>query len=212
MMTDFRTLEQGFTFYPGGFVGFTNIDHRTSVQPKNPAVALLGKDSGSIDPLFSLRELLDDAIIIYCSGVQANVEKVVTLRTTIDSYEEALKQANANLASVTTSSERDEIVRSIEIFTNKLEEQSRHMAWVKSSVFTKERQTYVYKLLRVVLDTLRLASTEGNLFTFVPEHYISTLINLNWLIVNQMHPTVASDNLPGLLYRNSEIIQMRWIC
>ncbi|XP_021964522.1 E3 ubiquitin-protein ligase RNF123 isoform X2 [Folsomia candida] len=207
MMTDFRTLEQGFTFYPGGFVGFTNIDHRTSVQPKNPAVALLGKDSGSIDPLFSLRELLDDAIIIYCSGVQANVEKVVTLRTTIDSYEEALKQANANLASVTTSSERDEIVRSIEIFTNKLEEQSRHMAWVKSSVFTKERQTYVYKLLRVVLDTLRLASTEGNLFTFVPEHYISTLINLNWLIVNQMHPTVASDNLPDLAHLLSQVAE-----
>lgn len=67
MLTDFRSLvaEQGFTFYPGGFLGFANFEHRTGVQPQNPAVALLGKDFGSMDVQFSLRELLDDAIIIF---------------------------------------------------------------------------------------------------------------------------------------------------
>lgn len=170
MMTDFRNLDQqGFTFYPGGFVGFASMEHRTGTQPNNPAVALLGKDSGAIDNLFSLRELLDDAIIVYCSGVQSNVEKVASLRATIESYEEALTQANSNLLTATNSEEREEIVRSIEIFTNKLEEQSRHMAWVKGAVFTKERQNQIYKLLKVVLNTLRLASAEGNLFTFVPD-------------------------------------------
>jgi hypothetical protein len=95
--TDFRNMDQGFTFYPGGFVGFATMEHRTTgVQPQNPAVTLLGKDSGSIDSLFSLRyfylkyiyilklifnrELLDDAIIIFNSGVQSNVEKVVSFK------------------------------------------------------------------------------------------------------------------------------------
>jgi|SRR5665811_1993644 len=78
MLTDFRSLiaDQGFTFYPGGFLGFTNFEHRSGVQPQNPAVALLGKDCGSVDATFSLRELLDDAIIIFIAGVQSNVEKV----------------------------------------------------------------------------------------------------------------------------------------
>jgi len=69
----------------------------------------------------------------------------------MDEYEEALDKATKNLNSTQSEHERSEILRSIEIFTSKLDEQARHLAWVKSAVFTTERQTFVYQLIKSVL-------------------------------------------------------------
>jgi len=80
MIADFRSLlqtgEGGFQFFPGGYMGHS-MEQRNSVQPHNPAVALIGKESGAMDPKASLIELLDDTIIVYCCGVQRNIEKVI---------------------------------------------------------------------------------------------------------------------------------------
>ncbi|CAL8088738.1 unnamed protein product [Orchesella dallaii] len=203
MLADFRNFiaqgERGFTYFPGGFVGFGGMEHRNAIQLHNPAVALLGKESGMMDVRASLRELLDNAIIIYSCGVQRHVEKVVGLRNTMEEYVKALDRANTSLNSASISEEeRTELVKSVEIFTNKLDEQARHIAWVKSAVFTKERQIFVYQLLKTVLATLKSSTSEGVLFAFVPEHYISTLINLTWFLLTQMHPTVPHSSLVGL--------------
>lgn len=116
----------------------------------------------------------------------------------MEDYVKALDRANASLKNPSLGEhERAEIQKSIDIFTVKLEEQARHIAWVKSAVFTKERQEHVFQLLKTVLATLKSSSAEGPLFTFVPEHYISTLINLTWCLLTQMHPTVSLESLPG---------------
>lgn len=199
MLTDFRNLiaqgEHGLSYFTGGMFG---MDNRNSVTPHNPAVALLGKDCGTMDVRASLRELLDDVIIIYSCGVKRHIEKVVGLRNTMEDYVKALNRANDALQSDSLlEDERAEIQKSADIFSSKLEDQSRHIAWVKSAVFTKERQLNIYELLKTILATLKSSSTEGPLFTFVPEHYISSLISLSWCLLTQMHPTVSFQSLPG---------------
>jgi len=92
---------------------------------------------------------------------------------------------------------RVELTKSVEIFSQKLQEQSRHMAWVQSGVFTPERQRLAFQLLKVVVKTLKSASAQGILFVFVPEFYITTLIHLTWLLLGQFHPTVPYTDLPG---------------
>lgn len=87
MLTDFRNLiaqgEHGLSYFPGAFFGMGGMEHRTAVTPHNPAVALLGKDSGTMEVRASLRELLDNVIIIYSCGVQRHMEKVnKTIRRT----------------------------------------------------------------------------------------------------------------------------------
>lgn len=83
MFAEFRNLmyprELGFGFpqLQGGLFGSPGMDPRHSVAPHNPAVALLGKESGTMDVRASLRELLDDVIIIYSCGVQRHLEKVI---------------------------------------------------------------------------------------------------------------------------------------
>lgn len=60
---------------PGGMIGFSTFD-RVGARPNNPAVALINRDSGMMDTLTSLRELLDDTVMIFSCGVTRHVEKV----------------------------------------------------------------------------------------------------------------------------------------
>lgn len=116
----------------------------------------------------------------------------------MEDYVKALDRAKAALNNESmVESERTELTKSVDIFSEKLEEQARHIAWVKSAVFTKQRQENVYQLLKTVLATLKSSSEGGPLFTFVPDHYISTLINLTWCLLTQIHPTVSHESLPG---------------
>lgn len=199
MMTDFQNMDTRVTLLPG-FMGFASLANRTTgFIPHNPAASLLGRDKGRMDTIFSLRELLDDAIIIFNAGVSANVEKAVSLRETVRAYETGLDRTINQLSAAILKSSAvvPELQKSSAIFRTKLDEQRRQLAWVQSAVFTDERQTFAYELLKMVLGTLNDASSEGPLFAFVPEHYITTLVNLNWLLLIQMHPTVPYTNITG---------------
>lgn len=122
----------------------------------------------------------------------------------MDEYVKALEGTKASLNKPSISAnERAELLKSIDIFTEKLAEQARHIAWVKSAVFTKERQEAVFQLLKNMLATLQSASAQGPLFTFVPDHYISTLINLTWDLLTHIHPTVPYTSLPSKIYNIS---------
>ena len=76
MISDFRSLINADGGFLPGLMGFTGFEHRQQVLPHNPATALLGRESGSMDVVTSLRELLDDAVIVFCCGVLKHVDKV----------------------------------------------------------------------------------------------------------------------------------------
>ena len=62
--------------FPAGFLGFSAYEHGIGALPQNPAVPLIGRDAEVMDPRTSLRELMDDAIMIFSCGVKPQVEKV----------------------------------------------------------------------------------------------------------------------------------------
>jgi hypothetical protein len=91
-----------------------------------------------------------DVFVYVLYGIQ-----VVGLRRTTEEYAKALDRARVELLKETLSpEERTEVQKSIEIFSAKLEEQARHMAWIQSAVFTVERQQLVFQLLKQLLVTL----------------------------------------------------------
>ena len=121
------------------------------------------------------------------------------LQKLIQEYAKALKAAEETLRLPNVSeAEKAEVRVSAEIFAKKLDEQSRHLAWVQAAVFTPARQQLAFSLLKTVLKTLTAASSQGNLFTFVPELYISALVNLTWLLLTHMNPVVSYTTLPGV--------------
>lgn len=80
----------------------------------------------------------------------------------------------------------------------KLQEHSRIMAWIRAAVYTPEYQENLVWLLRVVLQTLQMASRQENLFSFVPDFYLDVLVELSVALRTYFHPTVPLEEIPGM--------------
>ena len=84
----------------------------------------------------------------------------------------------------------------MKVFDLKLSEQARHMAWVRAAVYTDEKQLQLSWLLKSVLSTLKAASEEGNMFSFVPDFYLEALTDLSLSLRSHVHPTVPIEKIP----------------
>lgn len=69
-----------------------------------------------------------------------------------------------------------------EVLEKELLLKSRQLAWINSSVLTHSKRMDIYWLLRLVLSTLENASASGPLFSFVPDYYIESCLNLCWAV------------------------------
>lgn len=86
----------------------------------------------------------------------------------------------------------------LQTIEHKLEEQSRVlMAWVRGAVYTTEKQADLVWLLRAVLETLELASQQGELFAFVPDFYLETMVELCSALRCYFSPTLPLEELAG---------------
>ncbi|XP_066594474.1 E3 ubiquitin-protein ligase RNF123-like [Prorops nasuta] len=157
---------------------------------------------GTADPVISLLELLDGIILFYHAAVKKQVAKLASLKESISDYIAAIADTKSRLEIVQQNDDIDsqliqtELLRAIEVFTSKLSEHSRHMAWVRAAVFSEEKQTQLTWLLKVVILTLRTASEEGNMFSFVPDFYLDAMSDLFVGIRNHLHPTIPIEGIP----------------
>ncbi|XP_067001612.2 E3 ubiquitin-protein ligase RNF123 isoform X2 [Anabrus simplex] len=177
---------------------------------------------GCLDPEASLIELLDGLVLFYHVAAHKQLAKVSTLRESMTEYMTALAGTKARLrafrnslksSDLSTEDSSEEIVQELEratgVFEQKLSEQARHMSWVRAAVYSPEKQSHLAWLLRVVLNTLKRASQEGQLFSFVPDFYLDSLIELSAALRTYVHPTAAVENIEGyddLLVEISEFL------
>jgi Kip1 ubiquitination-promoting complex protein 1 len=74
---------------------------------------------------------------------------------------------------------------------------------VRAAVFSADKQSHLAWLLRVILQTVKLASKEGQLFAYVPDFYLDSLVEICAALRTYMHPTAPLENIEGtelLLY------------
>ncbi|CAG2053321.1 unnamed protein product [Timema podura] len=142
--------------------------------------------AGNLDAASSLIELLDGL--------------VSTLRDSMADYTSAVASNKSRLSSLSPEDSplvAAELRRATQVFEDKLMEQSRHMAWVRAAVFSPEKQSHLAWLFRVVLQTVKLSSQEGQLFSFVPDFYLEALVELCTALRTYLHPTCPIDNIEG---------------
>ncbi|KAG7203161.1 hypothetical protein KM043_010277 [Ampulex compressa] len=157
---------------------------------------------GPADPVMSLLELLDGIILFYHVAATKQLAKVASVRDSMCEYITAIADTKSRLevAKQNNSPEsqeiQEELLRTVDVFNKKLSEQARHMAWIRAAVYSEEKQTHLAWLLRVVTLTLKNASNEGNMFSFVPDFYLETLADLCVGLRNHVHPTARIENLP----------------
>ncbi|XP_047367555.1 E3 ubiquitin-protein ligase RNF123 isoform X4 [Vespa velutina] len=157
---------------------------------------------GPLDAAVSLLELLDGIILFYHAAARKQVAKLAVLKENISEFEAALSEAKKRLDYIinyedeTSHLIQEELLRSIKVFTKKLSEQARQMAWIRAAVFSEEKLGELAWFLEMLTLTLQKASGEGNMFSFVPDFYLETLSDLCVSIRNHIHPTMPIETIP----------------
>lgn len=153
---------------------------------------------GPAEHFASLIELIDGIILLYHSAAHKQLFKVSVLREKMNKYISALNDTRERLeeAKINHPDAVPQLETSIEAFELKLQEHSRMMAWIRAAVYTPEHQENLVWLLRIVLQTLEMASMRENLFSFVPDFYLDVLVELSVALRTYFHPTVPLEEIP----------------
>ncbi|XP_015440142.1 PREDICTED: LOW QUALITY PROTEIN: E3 ubiquitin-protein ligase RNF123-like [Dufourea novaeangliae] len=158
---------------------------------------------GPLDPSASLLELLDSIILFFHTVAKKHLANVAILRNRMSEYVTALENTKTRLEQIQENKDlesrsiEEELLRTINVFNIKLTEQARYMAWVRAVVYSKEKQLELSWLLRVITLTLKNASKERNLFSFVPEFYLEALSDVCISLRSHIHPTVRIETISG---------------
>uniref|UniRef100_A0ABD2WQJ0 RING-type E3 ubiquitin transferase n=1 Tax=Trichogramma kaykai TaxID=54128 RepID=A0ABD2WQJ0_9HYME len=157
---------------------------------------------GPIDSAVSLYELLDGLIMFYHVSAKKQIAQVSTLREAMGDFIVAMCATKSRLEIIQKTKDEEsqqiesQLMKTIEIFDEKLSELSRHMAWVRAAIYSDENQERLAWLLKIVISTLQSASQSGNLFSFVPEFYLEALGDIVTGLKNHIHPTAPLENIP----------------
>ncbi|XP_068976365.1 E3 ubiquitin-protein ligase RNF123-like [Bombus flavifrons] len=168
------------------------------------------------DPTTSLLELLDSIILFYHLVAKKPLAKAALLRNSMLEYISASQNIKIRLEEVRQKEKLEsvsieqELLRSINVFNAKLIEQGRHMAWIRAAVYSKEKQSQLAWLLKVITLTLTNASLEGNMFSFVPDFYVEALADLCVGLRNHMHPTARIEQIPD--YQQMFLNTAKFLC
>ncbi|XP_029043573.1 E3 ubiquitin-protein ligase RNF123-like [Osmia bicornis bicornis] len=171
---------------------------------------------GPLNPTTSLLELLDSIILFYHIVAKKQLAKVAILRNSMSEYITAMQDTKAKLEKAKKKKDpmfqsiQQELLRTINVFNTKLTEQARHMAWIRAAVYSKEKQSQIAWLLKVVALTLKNASLEENMFSFVPDFYLDALADLCVGLRNHMHPTASIEQVPN--YREMFLDIAEFLC
>ncbi|KAK8379093.1 hypothetical protein O3P69_019133 [Scylla paramamosain] len=141
-----------------------------------------GQGSGVGQDRDSLLHLLDGIVLLYHIGAHKQLGKVAAQRDSmadnishvadIDKKIEYCRKKGSNPALF------EELAASRKVFVDKLEEQGKQQAWVLAAIHSPQKFAHLTGLMRVILESLKAASKEGELFAFVPDFYIDSLTEL----------------------------------
>lgn len=114
-------------------------------------------------------------------------------RTRLESFKNPTKAMKRESVVVIQS----EIEKTRHVFESKLEEQARFMAWVRAAIFSQEKQKQLGWLLSVLMASVKASSNEGVLFSFLPEFYLDSLVEICSALRVLFHPTCSFEDIDG---------------
>ncbi|XP_063071315.1 E3 ubiquitin-protein ligase RNF123 [Engraulis encrasicolus] len=147
----------------------------------------------------SLLEILDGIVMMYNLSVHQQLGKMVVVSDDVHEYAVALKDTEEKIARCPNrrSDILDELVKSQKVFAEKLNHLSRRLAWINSTIYSKEKMLDIYWLLRVCIRTIEHSDNTGSLFAFTPEFYLNVAMNSYSALKNYFSPANSMEELPG---------------
>uniref|UniRef100_A0A8C5R7Z6 RING-type E3 ubiquitin transferase n=1 Tax=Leptobrachium leishanense TaxID=445787 RepID=A0A8C5R7Z6_9ANUR len=147
----------------------------------------------------SLLEILDGAVMMYNLSVHQQLGKMVGVSDDVTEYALALKDTEEKLKRCPKrrSDILDELQKSQQVFSEKLNHLSRRLAWINVTIYSKEKMLDIYWLLQVCIRTIEHADRTGSLFAFMPEFYLNVAMNSYNSLKNYFSPVSGMEELPG---------------
>ncbi|XP_060096069.1 E3 ubiquitin-protein ligase RNF123 [Heteronotia binoei] len=147
----------------------------------------------------SLLEILDGIVMMYNLSVHQQLGKMVGVSDDVNEYALALKDTEEKMSRCPKRRRDiyDELVKSQKVFSEKLNHLSRRLAWINVTIYSKEKMQDIYWLLRVCIRTIEHGDRIGSLFAFMPEFYLSVVMNSYSALKNYFSPVNSMEDLPG---------------
>ncbi|KAI7791397.1 putative E3 ubiquitin-protein ligase RNF123 [Triplophysa rosa] len=147
----------------------------------------------------SLLEILDGVMMMYNLSVHQQLGKMVVVSDDVHEYAIALKDTEEKIARCPSRRPDilEELQKSQKVFAEKLNHLSRRLAWINATIYSKEKMSDVYWLLRVCIRTIEHADNTGSLFAFMPEFYLNVAMNSYSALKNYFSPSNCMEELPG---------------
>ncbi|KAL8212249.1 UNVERIFIED_CONTAM: hypothetical protein K2H54_041264 [Gekko kuhli] len=147
----------------------------------------------------SLMEILDGIVMMYNLSVHQQLGKMVGVSDDVNEYALALKDTEEKMSRCPKRRKDiyDELVKSQKVFSEKLNHLSRRLAWINVTIYSKEKMQDIYWLLRVCIRTIEHGDRIGSLFAFMPEFYLSVVMNSYSALKNYFSPVNSMEDLPG---------------
>ncbi|XP_077182203.1 E3 ubiquitin-protein ligase RNF123 isoform X2 [Paroedura picta] len=147
----------------------------------------------------SLLEILDGIVMMYNLSVHQQLGKMVGVSDDVNEYALALKDTEEKMSRCPKRRRDiyDELVKSQKVFSEKLNHLSRRLAWINVTIYSKEKMQDIYWLLRVCIRTIEHGDRIGSLFAFMPEFYLSVVMNSYSALKNYFSPVNSMEELPG---------------
>ncbi|XP_046839611.1 E3 ubiquitin-protein ligase RNF123-like [Xenia sp. Carnegie-2017] len=146
----------------------------------------------------SLIEAVDTLIMLYFFGVHRQFSKVRSVRDNLHQNIKALRETENKITKCpkNKSDVLVELERSCKVFAKETKNCTRQMFWVRSLIFTSEKQKDVHWMLKTALKTLQAAQEDSTMLDFVPEFYIEAVCSSYSALRNLFSPTVPFGDLP----------------
>ncbi|XP_063797519.1 E3 ubiquitin-protein ligase RNF123 [Pseudophryne corroboree] len=147
----------------------------------------------------SLLEILDGAVMMYNLSVHQQLGKMVGVSDDVNEYALALKDTEEKIKRCPKrrSDVLEELVKSQQVFSEKLNHLSRRLAWINVTIYSKEKMQDIYWLLQVCLRSIEHADCTGSLFAFMPEFYLNVAMNSYNSLKNYFSSVSSMEELPG---------------
>ncbi|PIO24617.1 hypothetical protein AB205_0142180 [Aquarana catesbeiana] len=138
----------------------------------------------------SLLEMLDGVVMMYNLSVHQQLGKMVGVSDDVNEYALALKDTEEKIKRCPKRRPdiMEELLKSQQVFSEKLNHLSRRLAWINVTIYSKEKMEDIYWLLQVCLRSIEHADRTGSLFAFMPEYYLNVAMNSYNALKNYFSP------------------------
>uniref|UniRef100_A0A3P8WYS0 E3 ubiquitin-protein ligase RNF123 n=1 Tax=Cynoglossus semilaevis TaxID=244447 RepID=A0A3P8WYS0_CYNSE len=143
----------------------------------------------------SLLEILDGIVMMYNLSVHQQLGKMVVVSDDVHEYAMAQKDTEEKITRCPAQRMDilDELQKSQKVFSEKLNHLSRRLAWINTTIYSKEKMLDIYWLLCVCIRTIKHADNSGSLFAFMPEFYLNVAMNAYSALKNYFSPSHSME-------------------